>query len=152
MSLLYNCHRSATVVSNNYTTLAVLNPISFREVAFKCASYVQHLKDQVFLYDDPCKSFLTTYLKKVPYMWSLSQDTFHDVLFNFKQSTFEKGSYIFRERERSTGFFIVKNGILELSVTVEGEEIAIERLYRGSMINSMAFLTCETCHANAKCG
>jgi len=109
------------------------------------------LKDQVFEYDDPIKLFLTSYLRKVSYLSELSDDAFHDVLFNFRQSTFERGAYIFKEKELTSGFFIVKNGILELMITTEDTEIAIERLYRGSMINHIAFLFEETCHVSARC-
>lgn len=109
------------------------------------------MKDQVFEYDDPIKQFLTGYLRKVPYLSQLSDDTFHDVLFNFRQSTFERGAYIFKEKESTSGFFIVKNGILELLINIENTEIAIERLYRGSIINHIAFLLEETCNVSARC-
>ena len=95
--------------------------------------------------------FLTNYLKRVHYLQRVDQDSFHDVLFNFKQETCDRDTYIFKERELSTGVFIVKNGIIEISVKVEGQELAIERLYRGSVINHNAFLIHDICDVSGRC-
>lgn len=47
--------------------------------------------------------------------------------------------------------FIVKNGIVEISVKVEEAQIALERLYRGSVINHNAFLIGDLCHVSGRC-
>lgn len=151
ISLIYNCRRSATVVANNYTTLARLCPQSFKDIASNFPPYLRHLKDQVYHYDDPIKLFLEEYLKKIHYMQRLDADAFHDVLFNFQQETCESGTYLFKEGETSSGVFIVKSGIIEISVTVEGAALAIERLYRGSIINPNAFLIGDFCDVSGRC-
>ena len=83
ISMLYNCRRSATVVANNYCTLARLTPSDFKDITSKFPSYLQHLKEQVYLYDDPIKLFLEEQIKRIPYFHKIGVDTFHDVLFNF---------------------------------------------------------------------
>lgn len=45
----------------------------------------------------------------------------------------------------------MKSGILEILVRVEGFEIAIERLYRGSIINHNAFLIGDICDISGRC-
>jgi CRP-like cAMP-binding protein len=72
-------------------------------------------------------------------------------MFNFYQETCDKGTYIFREGEKSNALFIVKSGILEVLVNVEGFEIAIERLYRGSIVNHNAFLIGDICDISGRC-
>jgi CRP-like cAMP-binding protein len=109
------------------------------------------LKDQIYLYDDPIKLFLEENLRRIPYFQQLQKDTFHDVMFNFRQDTTDKGTYIFKEGETSNGLFIVKSGIVEILVRVEGYELAIERLYRGSIINHNAFLIGDICDISARC-
>ena len=84
-------------------------------------------------------------------MQRVDEDTMHDVMFNFKQDTFERGSYIYKEGEISNSIFIVKNGIVEVTVRIEKTEVAIERLYRGSVINHNAFLIGDVCHVSARC-
>jgi len=151
VSLLYNCRRSATVIANNYCTLAKLSQEDFKEIGNKFPNYISTLKDQVYLYDDPIKLFLEEHLKRIPYLQKVEQDTLHDVMFNFRQDTTDKGTYIFREGETSNGVFIVKSGIVEILVRVEGYELAVERLYRGSIINHNAFLIGDICDISARC-
>jgi CRP-like cAMP-binding protein len=90
-------------------------------------------------------------LKKINYMQRVDKDSFHDVLYNMQQETTEKGTFIFKEQERSTGIFIVKSGIIEISVMIEGSSLAIERLYRGSVINHNAFLIDDICDVSGHC-
>ena len=109
------------------------------------------MKDQIYLYDDPIKLFLEEQLRKIPYLERVAKDTFYDVMFNFKQETCDKGTYIFKEGQTSNGLFLVKSGIIEILVKVEGYELAIERLFRGSIINHNAFLIGDVCDISARC-
>lgn len=72
-------------------------------------------------------------------------------MFNFIQETFDRGSYLFKEKERSNAMFIVKNGICEISVQIENQNFTIERLYRGSVINHRSFLIADTSDISCKC-
>lgn len=58
VALIYGCHRSATVIANNYTTLAKLNQNEFKDLSSKCPQYLSHLKEQLYHYDDPIKLYL----------------------------------------------------------------------------------------------
>lgn len=64
-------------------------------------------------------------------------------MFNFKQETFDKGAFLFKEKERSNAMFIVKNGIVEILCKIEDMDLVIERLYRGSIINHRSFLLAD---------
>ena len=149
--MIYGCHRSATVIANNYTTLAKLTQNDFKDLTSKCPQYLNHLKEQLYHYDDPIKLFLEEQLRKIPYMQRVDRDAFHDVLYNMQQETCEKGTFIFKEQEKSTGLFIVKSGIIEVTVMIEGSSLAIERLYRGSVINHNAFLIDDICDVSGHC-
>lgn len=78
-------------------------------------------------------------------------DIFHEVMFNFVQETFDKGSFLFKEREISNTMFIVKNGILEIMVKIENQPLVIERLYRGSIVNHRSFLIADKSDIDCKC-
>lgn len=84
-------------------------------------------------------------------MQSLDQDIFHEVMFNFMQDTFDKDSYLFKENEMSNAMFIVKNGIVEITCPIEGQDLVIERLYRGSIINHRSFLIADRSDISCKC-
>lgn len=58
VSMIYNSRRSATVIANNYTTLAKLSPEDFKDIVSKYPAYLNNLKAQVYAYDDPIKLFL----------------------------------------------------------------------------------------------
>lgn len=88
---------------------------------------------------------------KIAYMRDLEQDIFHEVLFNFRQETFDRGAYLFKEGERSNTMFIVKNGICEIACSIEGQELVIERLYRGSIINHRSFVVADKSDISCKC-
>ena len=72
-------------------------------------------------------------------------------MFNFKQETFEKGSFLFKEKDKANAVFIIKNGIVEILCKVEIYELVIERLYRGSVINHRSFLIADTSDITGIC-
>lgn len=84
-------------------------------------------------------------------MKSLGTDIFNEIMFNFRQETFEKGSFIFREKDKSNAMFILKSGIVEITCKVEDQDLVIERLYRGSIINHRSFLIADTSDISARC-
>lgn len=67
------------------------------------------------------------------------------------QETCDKGTKIFKEGELSNSVFIVKSGIVEVQVTIEGHPLSIERLFRGSIINHNAFLIGDYCDVSGHC-
>lgn len=109
------------------------------------------MKEQVFAYDDDVKIFMENNLRKIDYMKKLDIDIFHEILFNFKQETFDKDTVISHEKEKVKKMYIVKNGILEITVKVDGVSLQIERLYRGSILNHRAFLVGDVSDIKAKC-
>jgi CRP-like cAMP-binding protein len=136
--MLYNCRRSATVVANNYCTLARLTPSDFKDITSKFPSYLQHLKEQVYLYDDPIKLFLEEQIKRIPYFHKIGVDTFHDVLFNFNQETCDKGTYIFREGEIGDSMYFISRGRVEV-VSKDGNNI-YATLSDGNFFGEIALL------------
>jgi len=47
--------------------------------------------------------------------------------------------------------YIVKNGIIEISIQIDGYNLALERLYRGSILNPRAFVVGDISDIKAKC-
>ena len=119
VSLIYKCRRSAYVTANNYCTLAALDKDNFKEIVNKFPLFLTEMKEQIFAYDDEVKIFLLKHLKKIPYLKTADEDVLNEVLYNIRQETFDKGSYIFKKKEKSNAMFIVKNGILEITCPIE---------------------------------
>lgn len=72
-------------------------------------------------------------------------------MFNFRQETFDKGTILYSEKEKSNRMFVVKNGIVEITVKIEGFNLAVERLYRGSVFNHKSFLLSDLTSTTAEC-
>ncbi len=74
ISLIYNCKRTATVVANNYCTLAKLPQKKYREAVLKYPNFAEELKQQIFEYDDEIKIFLNTYMGKIDYLQNAERE------------------------------------------------------------------------------
>ncbi|CDW89695.1 UNKNOWN [Stylonychia lemnae] len=151
VSLIYNCRRSASVIAGNYCTLASLSAQNFKYISMKYPKLVQEMKEQIFAYDDDIKVFMESNLKKISYMQNLDDDIFHEILFNFKQETYDRDTLLTTENEKSRKLFIVKNGIIDISISIDGHYLVVERLYRGSVLNPRAFLVGDISDIRAKC-
>lgn len=57
--MIYGCKRTATVESNKYSTLAMLNKTHFKEILIEFPSLQNNLKKQIFAYNDRMKKFIT---------------------------------------------------------------------------------------------
>jgi len=72
-------------------------------------------------------------------------------LFNFKKENFEIGATIFSDNEVTKAMFIIKSGVVEITAKIDNEELAIERLYTGSIMNHRSFLLMDALDVSAKC-
>ena len=89
---------------------------------------------------------------KIPFLKSTEIDIFHEIMFNFKQETFDSGTLIFKENEISNAMFLIKNGLVEILVSIDGHDLVIERLFRGSIINHRSFLMADIADVSGRCG
>ena len=140
IALLYNCRRSASVVSTKYATLGWLPLSKYNELHFKFHGVKEKLKDQVFNYSDSLKLFKENRLREIPYFRNLSQSSIHDVIFKLKTMHSEKGSLILKEDETVDKMFIVQDGLIDIEIFVDNENFVLESLPRGAIINHHKFL------------
>lgn len=84
-------------------------------------------------------------------MKKLEDDIFHEIMFNFNQETFERDTIISSEKEKVKRLYIVKNGIVEITVKVDGVKLLVEKLYRGSIMNHRSFLVGDVSDVQASC-
>jgi CRP-like cAMP-binding protein len=94
--LIYDCKRSASVVANNYCTLAKLDSNKFHDICSKYPQILKEMKEQIFVYDDENEVFMSSFLNKIEFLRNAELDIFHEVMYNFKQETFDAGTTIFK--------------------------------------------------------
>ena len=72
-------------------------------------------------------------------------------MYKLQKVNFEKGGCAYKLNDEATEMIIIQSGSVDIMHTVEGEPFAIERLYRGSIMNHHSFLLNDENDTNAKC-
>ena len=67
IGVIYNCLRTATIVSRNYNTLANLNKERFDDLMNLLPQYLDLLKRHAYKYQEPLKLFVKKIISKIPY-------------------------------------------------------------------------------------
>jgi CRP-like cAMP-binding protein len=55
ISLIYGCHRTATVISSKYSTLAMLSADAYKELRLEFPEIKEYLKEGIYRYSDKVK-------------------------------------------------------------------------------------------------
>lgn len=152
ISCIYNCKRTATVISNNYCTLAKLSKENFQELQTYFDSLSSHFKRYIATYNDDVRFFMEKEMNKVEYFRSLSVITKQEILYSMERQYFEKGALICRKEEIATQMYLVQSGTVEI-VTYDDfkRPFIIERLGRGAIINHRSFLLKDEADTDFKC-
>ena len=91
-------------------------------------------------------------LRKIPYLEDLEEDILHELMYSMTESIHPKGSRIFEFCDKAQEMYIVVQGHIVLARKIQGGEFPLERLYRGSIINSTLFLNKGKLEYYAVCG
>lgn len=102
-----NCPRTATVIANNYCTLAKLSQKHFNELTHKYPKLVEKFKEQIYHYNDPVKLFLEKTFDSINYLESLPFTVKHDLMFSLHKMNFEKDGYLFKIDDIATRMYII---------------------------------------------
>ena len=66
ITLIYQCKRTATVISRNYNSLARLTYSHWREIVSETPNYLEYLKCWVYSYQDERKMNVLKMLAEIP--------------------------------------------------------------------------------------
>lgn len=95
IGLLYNCVRSASIISTKYNIFARLIKSRLRQLTSDYPGLLHHLKQFAYRYEDPFKSFMQKVLSQIPYLDKMSRKLFHRLIYLFEPVSYEKGNIIF---------------------------------------------------------
>lgn len=151
ISMIYKCRRSATVISQNYNTLAKLDEDQFKHLISEYPEYLRFLKGHLQKYKDPMKKFLIHTIQKLDYFQGISSEALHDIMYSLKPKYFEKGQVLIKPDDKTDTLHFVEAGILEVYTLFEGNEFVLERLYRGSALNFRSFFMEDLFYCNVRC-
>ena len=108
----------------------------FHNMCHKYPEILKSIKEGIFKYNDKDMTFIKMALRQLPFFAHL-QDTdtvFYDVIYKMKTIEPPKGPYKEID-DRINEIYILEHGIAEIYLNINGKDIVLERLFRGSIIN-----------------
>lgn len=147
IALIYDCVTTASVIAQKYCTIGKLEPKYWEEVVNEHPSILQHVKAGIFEYQDKDMRFIKMALKQLPFFQHL-QDTdtiFYDIIYKLKTEKNNAGTELLgqtpvvdeitKKVRLVTDIIIIESGQVEIFMNVDGKQVVLERLFRGSVIN-----------------
>ena len=139
VGLLYNCKRTASVNSINYSIVARLGRANFDFICSEFPELIDKLKSQFNQYNDPWRNFLKNVLKAVPYFQNLPAYLLNEIAITLKEESVKEGKAIVREGDECQSVIFVTKGEVELCVTdrATNELEPFETLKMGSHLGAL---------------
>ena len=91
-------------------------------------------------------------LRRVPFLATLDEPTLHEVMYGMSEHSYPPNHRLFKKGEEAQEMHVVISGCVIIFRRIQGLMVPIERLYRGSIINSSLFLTKDELEYSAFCG
>lgn len=134
VSLLTGARRTATVVTANFCTLAVLAEEKFREIMESFPSLRSGLLAYgVEKYSETWKVGVMAVLAQIPYFSTCSKSELTQVFYALKTERYEGDSKLADRGERADCFYIVATGAISVSAALRsGEELTLLVLESGT--------------------
>ena len=88
IGLIYNCPRTATVISRNYNTIARLSKLKFRALVSEIPEIKSALQMHTLKYNYKKKKFIKQVFERISYLSELEDEVFAYLFFKFKQNTY----------------------------------------------------------------
>ena len=152
ISLMYKCKRSATVISSNYNTFAILKKPRFREVISEFPEYEKLLRDSAIkTYRDSKIDFILKMLRRIEYLQDHSDEVLFDIMFSLVPKPLERDTMVLAEEQPADAVYFIETGEIEVYTKFEQNEFILEQLYKGSAINHRAFFMQDYSYVNFRC-
>lgn len=123
IGLIYNIPRTATVTSSGYCTIASLSKHDFQHIINLYPALIKRFKKFAEAYADPWKTFLLSVLDQMSCFRSLHDETFNELPFLMEVTQIEKNAYLFKPGEKASGMYLIADGQMELSVTINEKHL-----------------------------
>ena len=97
---------------------------------------LKSIKEGIFKYKDKDMKFIKMALRQLPFFAHLedTDTTLYDVIYKMKTVEPPKGPYK-AIKDPIREIYIIEHGIAEIYLTINGKDVVLERLFRGSVIN-----------------
>ena len=151
-SLIFDCPRSATVISEHYNTFARLGAQQYKAVIAEYPEWEEFLKQNAIKsYRDQKIQFILRMLRRVEYLENFEDAVLFDLMFKLEAEKFEKGFNIMDPSSASDILYFVENGVVEVFTRFEGQIFVLEQLHKGSAINHRAIFLEDSMSVSVRC-
>lgn len=82
IGLLFNCKRTASIMTKNYAILARISKENFREVVSEEPIFKKMMMRQVYQYNDPNIKFLKKTMSELPFIKKCGRESIYSILFS----------------------------------------------------------------------
>jgi CRP-like cAMP-binding protein len=115
IGMLYNCPRSATVISENYITCSKISRLRYTELLTYNSNLSQLMRNHVLKYHDPRKIFIEMSLNQVEFFKDLPKIVKNEIIFNMRSKSFDNGKLLYKNGEASKEMYIIQCGYVEIT-------------------------------------
>lgn len=133
---LFNCNRTCTVMSIDYSILARISKPRLRMLVSDYPEYLIQLVRHMCSYKDQTKQLIFQAFEQIDYLKGLNKFMFHEISYSFKERLLEDKEVLIKEQELIDQIFIVKSGELEVFKEVDGNEFVFCKIRAGAVLNS----------------
>lgn len=140
VAVINDCRRTATVRTNNYSTLASMAGTKFLEVFEKHPDAFKILKEKRRSYDDEWKRFLISNIKNVEYLTDSPDSLLEQLYYDLKEEDFTEGDIIFNAGDNIDRIYFIAQGKVEIFIKTYKLEISIDTLFQGCSMGEYGIL------------
>ena len=116
VSIIYNCKRTATVISMNYNTFAFMRSLGYKRLVQDYPEYELCLRRYVTSrYKDHRIQFLKEIVKRIEYFDRVPSEIVYDLIFSLEIKHFDKDENVLQQNDVVDCIYFVEEGTLEVS-------------------------------------
>ena len=142
---MINGKRTATVKSQNYSTISHLNKQAFHDMLGRFPQIKSKLKKQILEYNDKWKLYTLRLLRNVDYFEDLKDDILREIAYHMKEEYFEANSTIFNFGDKSDKVYFICTGMVNVYLPGKGgKKVFLDDLRLGSSIGAYSILGEQT--------
>ena len=121
ISLLYETHRTATVLSTNYMTFARLIRPRYIDVVSEFPEYEKCLKDHIIAnYRDKKIQYILRMLKRVEYLSKIDEEVLYEIMFNLELEQYESETEIMNDKPPTISLTFIESGMVDVYTKFDG--------------------------------
>ena len=131
IALLLNWKRTATVRTNNYTTIAWVHKSTFQDLWQQYVDLSSKLREKLKSYNDKIKLFFFTSLKSIYFMKSLDDHIIEEITYHLRNKNYNADEIVYKIGDPADSLYFITRGEVELFFSVNNFDIVIHNLYQG---------------------